>query len=173
MIEQSFWDVCLFAGGWYTSKANHFTWHWQVRVLFSSISSISLMVLFDWFWWKDVFFFWLGWLISVGRSLLPTSLIRAQGSVDAGLCPKSKWLLYFLFVLFNRIMGFGFWRWYTYLNSDFKRGGWSPEEDTLLCEVLHLFFFFCYYIEFVSHLVCVCVLVLYRHKECLGTDGLR
>ncbi|PKI75426.1 hypothetical protein CRG98_004096 [Punica granatum] len=25
-------------------------------------------------------------------------------------------------------------RWSTYLNSDFKRGGWSPEEDKLLCE---------------------------------------
>ncbi|MBA0798395.1 hypothetical protein Gohar_008987, partial [Gossypium harknessii] len=27
-------------------------------------------------------------------------------------------------------------RWYTYLNSDFKKGGWSPEEDMLLCENL-------------------------------------
>lgn len=27
-------------------------------------------------------------------------------------------------------------RWYTYLNSDFKKGGWSPEEDMLLCEVI-------------------------------------
>lgn len=26
-------------------------------------------------------------------------------------------------------------RWYTYLNSDFKKGGWSLEEDMLLCEV--------------------------------------
>lgn len=26
-------------------------------------------------------------------------------------------------------------RWFTYLNSDFKKGGWSPEEDVLLCEV--------------------------------------
>lgn len=25
-------------------------------------------------------------------------------------------------------------RWYTYLNSDFKKGGWSPQEDMLLCE---------------------------------------
>ncbi|CAM8879793.1 unnamed protein product [Rhodiola kirilowii] len=25
-------------------------------------------------------------------------------------------------------------RWYTYLNSDFKKGGWTPEEDMLLCE---------------------------------------
>uniref|UniRef100_A0A7N0V4L5 Uncharacterized protein n=1 Tax=Kalanchoe fedtschenkoi TaxID=63787 RepID=A0A7N0V4L5_KALFE len=25
-------------------------------------------------------------------------------------------------------------RWYTYLNSDFKKGGWTPEEDALLCE---------------------------------------
>ncbi|XP_028068468.1 transcription factor MYB124-like [Camellia sinensis] len=25
-------------------------------------------------------------------------------------------------------------RWYTYLNSDFKKGGWFPEEDLLLCE---------------------------------------
>ncbi|KAF8117006.1 hypothetical protein N665_0012s0022 [Sinapis alba] len=30
-------------------------------------------------------------------------------------------------------------RWYTYLNSDFKRGGWTPEEDTLLCEAQRLF----------------------------------
>ncbi|KAK7269081.1 hypothetical protein RIF29_21797 [Crotalaria pallida] len=25
-------------------------------------------------------------------------------------------------------------RWYTYLNSDIKKGGWSVEEDMLLCE---------------------------------------
>ncbi|KAF6138633.1 hypothetical protein GIB67_032527 [Kingdonia uniflora] len=25
-------------------------------------------------------------------------------------------------------------RWYTYLNADFERGGWSLEEDKLLCE---------------------------------------
>ncbi|KAF6161486.1 hypothetical protein GIB67_009365 [Kingdonia uniflora] len=25
-------------------------------------------------------------------------------------------------------------RWYTYLNADFERGSWSPEEDKLLCE---------------------------------------
>ncbi|CAH8355307.1 unnamed protein product [Eruca vesicaria subsp. sativa] len=30
-------------------------------------------------------------------------------------------------------------RWYTYLNSDFKRGGWTPEEDTLLCEAQRRF----------------------------------
>ncbi|XP_010527883.1 PREDICTED: uncharacterized protein LOC104805146 [Tarenaya hassleriana] len=30
-------------------------------------------------------------------------------------------------------------RWYTYLNSDFKRGGWSPEEDVLLCEAQRVF----------------------------------
>ncbi|CAN6910258.1 unnamed protein product [Brassica oleracea] len=30
-------------------------------------------------------------------------------------------------------------RWYTYLNSDFKTGGWSPEEDTLLCEAQRVF----------------------------------
>ncbi|VVA91296.1 unnamed protein product [Arabis nemorensis] len=30
-------------------------------------------------------------------------------------------------------------RWYTYLNSDFKRGGWSPEEDMLLCEAQKVF----------------------------------
>ncbi|KAF8099230.1 hypothetical protein N665_0247s0016 [Sinapis alba] len=30
-------------------------------------------------------------------------------------------------------------RWYTYLNSDFKRGGWSPEEDMLLCEAQRVF----------------------------------
>lgn len=30
-------------------------------------------------------------------------------------------------------------RWYTYLNSDFKKGGWSPEEDVLLCEVIGVF----------------------------------
>ncbi|MFS7892047.1 putative transcription regulator Homeodomain-LIKE family [Helianthus anomalus] len=26
-------------------------------------------------------------------------------------------------------------RWFTYLNSDFKKGGWSQEEDMLLCQV--------------------------------------
>ncbi|KAK4763166.1 hypothetical protein SAY86_008934 [Trapa natans] len=30
-------------------------------------------------------------------------------------------------------------RWYTYLNSDFKRGGWSAEEDMLLCEAQKIF----------------------------------
>ncbi|CAN1349066.1 Transcription factor MYB124 [Linum perenne] len=30
-------------------------------------------------------------------------------------------------------------RWYTYLNSDFKKGGWSPEEDLLLCEAQRVF----------------------------------
>lgn len=32
-------------------------------------------------------------------------------------------------------------RWFTYLNSDFKKGGWSPEEDMLLCEVNYLCLF--------------------------------
>ncbi|KAE9615525.1 putative transcription factor MYB-HB-like family [Lupinus albus] len=30
-------------------------------------------------------------------------------------------------------------RWYTYLNSDFKKGGWSHEEDKLLCEAQKIF----------------------------------
>ncbi|KAJ1386041.1 SANT/Myb domain [Sesbania bispinosa] len=30
-------------------------------------------------------------------------------------------------------------KWYTYLNSDFKKGGWSPEEDMLLCEAQKIF----------------------------------
>ncbi|KAI5679066.1 hypothetical protein M9H77_10016 [Catharanthus roseus] len=30
-------------------------------------------------------------------------------------------------------------RWFTYLNSDFKKGGWSPEEDMLLCEAQKVF----------------------------------
>ncbi|XP_020214315.1 transcription factor MYB124 [Cajanus cajan] len=30
-------------------------------------------------------------------------------------------------------------RWYTYLNSDFKKGGWSAEEDMLLCEAQKIF----------------------------------
>ncbi|KAJ9709243.1 hypothetical protein PVL29_000952 [Vitis rotundifolia] len=30
-------------------------------------------------------------------------------------------------------------RWYTYLNSDFKKGGWSPEEDLILCEAQKIF----------------------------------
>ncbi|KAI3911766.1 hypothetical protein MKW92_012300 [Papaver armeniacum] len=30
-------------------------------------------------------------------------------------------------------------RWYTYLNSDFKKGGWSPEEDMVLCEAQKIF----------------------------------
>ncbi|XP_039023767.1 transcription factor MYB88-like isoform X2 [Hibiscus syriacus] len=30
-------------------------------------------------------------------------------------------------------------RWYIYLNSDFKKGGWSPEEDMLLCEAQKVF----------------------------------
>ncbi|KAF8408072.1 hypothetical protein HHK36_007213 [Tetracentron sinense] len=30
-------------------------------------------------------------------------------------------------------------RWYTYLNSDFKKGGWSPEEDMILCEAQKIF----------------------------------
>ncbi|RDX65473.1 Transcription factor MYB88, partial [Mucuna pruriens] len=30
-------------------------------------------------------------------------------------------------------------RWYTYLNSDFKKGGWSAEEDRVLCEAQKIF----------------------------------
>lgn len=30
-------------------------------------------------------------------------------------------------------------RWYTYLNSDFKKGGWTPEEDMLLCEAQKMY----------------------------------
>ncbi|KAJ4973465.1 hypothetical protein NE237_006639 [Protea cynaroides] len=30
-------------------------------------------------------------------------------------------------------------RWYTYLNTDCKKGGWSPEEDMILCEAQKLF----------------------------------
>ncbi|KAK6931206.1 SANT/Myb domain [Dillenia turbinata] len=30
-------------------------------------------------------------------------------------------------------------RWYTYLNCDSKKGGWSPEEDLLLCEAQRIF----------------------------------
>ncbi|KAL4569555.1 hypothetical protein LXL04_025195 [Taraxacum kok-saghyz] len=30
-------------------------------------------------------------------------------------------------------------RWFTYLNSDFKKGGWSHEEDMLLCEAQKIF----------------------------------
>lgn len=30
-------------------------------------------------------------------------------------------------------------RWFTYLNSDFKKGGWSQEEDMLLCEAQKIF----------------------------------
>ncbi|KAK6788876.1 hypothetical protein RDI58_012675 [Solanum bulbocastanum] len=30
-------------------------------------------------------------------------------------------------------------RWFTYLNSDFKKGGWTPEEDMLLCEAQKIF----------------------------------
>ncbi|XAR56028.1 hypothetical protein NMG60_11036309 [Bertholletia excelsa] len=30
-------------------------------------------------------------------------------------------------------------RWYSYLNSEFKKGGWSPEEDMLLCEAQKIF----------------------------------
>nr|XP_043608573.1 transcription factor MYB88-like [Erigeron canadensis] len=30
-------------------------------------------------------------------------------------------------------------RWFTYLNSDVKKGGWSPEEDMLLCEAQKMF----------------------------------
>nr|DAD34818.1 TPA_asm: hypothetical protein HUJ06_005458 [Nelumbo nucifera] len=30
-------------------------------------------------------------------------------------------------------------RWYTYLNSECKKGGWSPEEDMILCEAQKIF----------------------------------
>ncbi|KAF9625398.1 hypothetical protein IFM89_022383 [Coptis chinensis] len=30
-------------------------------------------------------------------------------------------------------------RWYTYLNSDFKKGGWSHEEDMILCEAQKMY----------------------------------
>lgn len=30
-------------------------------------------------------------------------------------------------------------RWYTYLNSDFKKGGWTQEEDMILCEAQKIY----------------------------------
>ncbi|KAL4573823.1 hypothetical protein LXL04_020642 [Taraxacum kok-saghyz] len=30
-------------------------------------------------------------------------------------------------------------RWFTYLNFDFKKGGWSHEDDMLLCEAQKIF----------------------------------
>ncbi|KAK6159993.1 hypothetical protein DH2020_003374 [Rehmannia glutinosa] len=36
-------------------------------------------------------------------------------------------------ILREQIRIHGTEKWYTYLNSDFKKGGWSPEEDMLLC----------------------------------------
>ncbi|CAL5331699.1 unnamed protein product [Camellia sinensis] len=39
-------------------------------------------------------------------------------------------------ILCEQIRIHGTEKWYTYLNSDFKKGGWSPEEDLLLCEVV-------------------------------------
>lgn len=41
-------------------------------------------------------------------------------------------------------------RWYTYLNSDFKKGGWSPEEDMLLCEVTDSFYMHKLYVNLVE-----------------------
>ena len=47
-------------------------------------------------------------------------------------CPVFFVLMLFCLILY----GWQWCRWYTYLNSDFKKGGWSPEEDLLLCEVI-------------------------------------
>lgn len=51
------------------------------------------------------------------------------------ICLTSLETQKFFFYLFKYGYGYFVCRWYTYLNSDFKRGGWSPEEDMLLCEV--------------------------------------
>ncbi|KAH9610312.1 hypothetical protein KSS87_007346 [Heliosperma pusillum] len=42
-------------------------------------------------------------------------------------------------ILREQISIHGTEKWYTYLNSDFKKGGWSPEEDMLLCEAQKIF----------------------------------
>ncbi|KAL0296918.1 UNVERIFIED_CONTAM: Transcription factor [Sesamum radiatum] len=42
-------------------------------------------------------------------------------------------------ILREQIRLHGTEKWFTYLNSDFKRGGWSPEEDMLLCEAQKIF----------------------------------
>ncbi|KAF1889944.1 hypothetical protein Lal_00025274 [Lupinus albus] len=42
-------------------------------------------------------------------------------------------------ILREQISTHGTEKWYTYLNSDFKKGGWSPEEDMLLCEAQKVF----------------------------------
>ncbi|OIW16865.1 hypothetical protein TanjilG_16445 [Lupinus angustifolius] len=42
-------------------------------------------------------------------------------------------------ILRKQIGTYGTVKWYTYLNSDFKKGGWSPEEDKLLCEAQKIF----------------------------------
>ncbi|KAK6116462.1 hypothetical protein DH2020_049755 [Rehmannia glutinosa] len=42
-------------------------------------------------------------------------------------------------ILREQIRIHGTEKWFTYLNSDFKKGGWSPEEDMLLCEAQKIF----------------------------------
>ncbi|KAL0336330.1 UNVERIFIED_CONTAM: Transcription factor [Sesamum radiatum] len=72
---------------------------------------------------------------------------KVNNSTDAnnGEVPKQKerhivsWSQEEDDILREQIRLHGTEKWFTYLNSDFKRGGWSPEEDMLLCEAQKIF----------------------------------
>lgn len=89
---------------------------------------------------------------SAGRSLPLSSRIRLAGSVGEGetflfsslsdvgkRMVKGILFIFFLnssLLLFERVMVMMIvCRWLTYLNAECKKGGWSQEEDMLLCEV--------------------------------------
>lgn len=74
-------------------------------------------------------------------------MIRLQGNVEEGWLEIYGWLC-FVVCICSSVLSVDLWliaciffffcmscRWFTYLNSVFKKGGWSPEEDMLLCEV--------------------------------------
>lgn len=132
------------SGGWYSEGANQGTWDWQVKNL-DLINECFLIFKVD--FCNGLVILGLNFVI-VGQLLHQSSRIKRQDSVEEGWLTLNLMAvpIYLCFLILNPVLT-SFWsfvvfdlnvlvhRWFTYLNSDFKKGGWSPEEDLLLCEV--------------------------------------
>lgn len=150
----------------------------------------------EWNLWS-VFFF-----LIVGQLLRRNSRIKRRGNVEGGTIQASTCVFSIesckvhLSAIFPIGICVWFWmclcRWFTYLNSDFKKGGWSPEEDMLLCEVIDLCKAHCFlhyfkleYVvsianffqekhsdSFLNKLICslLCQLVIFRGKVGIFVD---
>lgn len=105
-------------------------WYWSLGVF-------KGFIFFGNGWVKLVFWFFDSWAIIASKFKDKTTRQCRRRLVHINLMayflvlvPATFWLT----VVFG--LNVFMYRWFTYLNSDFKKGGWSPEEDILLCEVM-------------------------------------